>query len=382
MLDSATVDRLRRFDPSGFPVLSVYLDVPADLGDLRSVAARAKAALRPVRDQMESGRFDESGARSLRADIDRVLDEAEKAAEYRGAAMALFLSDGAGLAEQVRLPGPVRDRAIADRAPYLGPLQAILDHYHRYCAVVADRRISSIYRFAMGELEAWEVIGEEEVRKDNYGGFAGYEERGVRSRAEGVARRLFRSTADRLADLRRAGDFDLLMVGGNQANIDGVVGELAPEVRSSLAGTFIIDPGTASPSDVLGRCAAVAASFERDSAHAEVEALLDAVGSGDRGVLGLDRVMHAANQRAVARLILGAKSIEPGVACSECGWLGRVGSLCGFCGEGTVTIPDLFDTVAERVRADGGEVRYVLGETRLSEAQVGALLRFPLTVAV
>jgi len=153
-------------------------------------------------------------------------------------------------------------------------------------------------------------------------------------------------------------------------------------VRSSLAGTFTIDPGTASPSDVLVRCASVAASFERDSAHAEVEALFDAVGSGDRGVLGLDRVMHAANQRAVARLILGARAVEAGAACPECGWLGREGSLCGFCGEATVPVPDLFDRVAERVRADGGEVRYVLGETGLSEAQVGALLRFPLTVAI
>jgi hypothetical protein len=40
-------------------------------------------------------------------------------------------------------------------------------------------------------------------------------------------------------------------------------------------------------------------------------------------------------------------------------------------------VADLIDSVAERTRADGGTVRYVLGETLLSDAQVGALVRFP-----
>jgi len=313
VLDRFTIDRLRDFDTGGMPVLSVYLKVGKDLGDLRTVPARLKAVLRPVRDMADSGSSEAVAARSLKADLDAVLDASDGAAAARGGSMALFLCDAAGLSERVSLPGPVRDRAIVDRTPYLGPLEAMLAHFRRYCAVIADRRTAS----------------------------------------------------------------DLLMVGGNQANVDGVVAELAPDVLPSLAGTFTVDPRTTSPADVLVECVECAAAHEDVVAAGEVAALLEALGPGGRAVLGIDDVITAANQRAVARLIVGATGTESGVACAECGWLARHGSLCGFCGEATVPMPDLADGIAEKARADGSDVQYVLGKTALGDAQVGALLRFP-----
>jgi len=379
VLDRSTIDRLRDIDTGGMPVLSVYLNVGKDLGDLRTVPAHLKAALRPVRDLADSGSLEAAAVRSLKADLDAALAAADGAASDRGGSMALFLCDAAGVSERVSLPGPVRDRAIVDRTPYLGPLEAMLAHFRRYCAVVADRRTASIYRFGMGELQAWEVIGEEEVRKDNYGGFDGREERGVRAHAGVVARRLFQATADRVATLLRDGEFDLLMIGGNPANVDGVVAELAPDVLPTLAGTFTVDPRTTSPADVLAKCSECAAAHEDVVAAGEVAALIEASGPGGRAVLGIDGVIAAANQRAVARLIVGATGTESGVACAECGWLARHGSLCGFCGEATVPMPDLADGIAEKARADGSDVQYVLGETALGDAQVGALLRFPVS---
>lgn len=377
MLDRATVDRLRGIDTGGAPVLSVYLDVPADPGDFRGVAARLKALLRPVRDLAEGDLLDDAAARSLRNDLERVMDMADHPVAHRGASMARFLCDAAGLDERLHLPGPVRDRAVADRTPYLGPLEAMLGHYRPYCAVVIDRRTASIYRFSMGELEAWEVIGEEEVRKDNFGGFSGYAERSVRGHAEEVARRLFRATAERLAVLARDGELELLMVGGQQGNVDGLIEELPPDAARRLAGTFAVDPGTATPADIRDRCAEVARAHEDSAAAGEVEALFDAAGAGDRAVVGLDPVVRAANVRAIGRLVIDADDLVPGVACVECGWLGRSGGLCGFCGEATLPVPDLIDRVAGQVQADGGEVRYVLGRSDLAEHRVGALLRFP-----
>jgi peptide subunit release factor 1 (eRF1) len=375
VLDRPTVDRLRRFDTSGVPVLSVYLDVGTDLTSVRSLPIRLKAALDPIRDQVAAGWFGADAA-SVDADLDEAARLLEDAPEARGGSLALFLCSSAGLSEAVALPGPVRDRAIADRSPYLGPMEAMLAHYRRYCAVVADRRNASIYRFWQGQMEAWEMLGEEEVRKDNFGGFEGREEQAVRARAEAVARRLFKATAERIAELLRAGEFDLLMIGGNPVNVRGIEAELSAESRAVLAGTFTLDPGTASPADVVNRCTEVAAAYEREAAAAEVQDLLDAVGAGDRAILGLDAVLEAVNQRAVARLVVAATGIESGVGCPECGWLARRGALCGYCGEAVVMVPDLVDSVAERTRADGGEVLYPIGHTGLGDAQVGARLRF------
>jgi hypothetical protein len=242
--------------------------------------------------------------------------------------------------------------------------------------VIVDRRVASIYRFSMGELGGWEVIGEEEVRKDNYGGFSGYAERSVRGHAGEVARRLFRTAAERLDELARAGEYDLLMIGGQQANVDGLSVELSAYVAPRLAGTFTIDPGTATAAEIRDQCSEVARAYEEASAAEEVASILDAAGAGDLGTVGIDGVLRAANQRAISRLMVDAEDTEPGVACVQCGWLGRRGGLCGYCGEATLPVPDLIDRVAEQVRADGGEVRYVLGRSELARHRVGAQLRF------
>jgi peptide chain release factor subunit 1 len=376
VLDRATVDRLRRVEAAGAPVVSVYLGLQPGPDQLRAIPARLKALLAPCRELANAGDLGAEGTRHLRADLDSVLALAGTVSGDLGRGAALFISTGAGLQEHVSLPVGVRDRAVVDDTPYLGPLEAMLSHFRRYCAVVLDRRVASIYRFTMDSLESWEEIAVEEVRKDNYGGFSGYEEQRTRAHAETVARRLFQTASERLTALYRNGEFDLLAVGGNQANIDGLVAELPPELRSVLGGTFVIDPGTASHADVRERCRLVAREHDRATDEAEVAAVLDAAGSGDRAVLGIERVLDAVNQRAVDRLLVAEVEGSVGVRCTVCSWLARKGSLCPACGEAARPVADLVDAIAETVRVGGGSVRYLVGDVRPGDFDVAAFVRF------
>lgn len=376
MLDRSTVDRLRSADTAGHPVVSVYLGLGPELEQLRSISARLKALTNRLREEANGGRGGED-PRRLRQDLEAVVGMAESVSADLGRGAALFVCSAAGLAEHVSLPAPVRDRAIVDVGPYLGPLEAMLAHFRRYCAVVIDRRLASIYRFHLGRLESWEVMGEEEIRKGNYGGFAGSLERRVSARASLVARRLFRRVAARLAELHRAGEYDLLAVGGNPANVNGLVRELPAELRPILAGTFTIDPRPATPAEIESHCRALADEHDRQLDQRLVDELLDAAGSRARGVLGLDRVLDAVNQQAVDRLLLDAGETVPGVSCPACGRLARRGEACATCGLPTRPVADLFDAAAEAVRVGGGTVRYILGETALRSFEAGALTRFP-----
>ena len=377
MLDRSTVDRLRGIDTDGHSIVSLYLGLSPGLDQLRSITTRLKALVRPLRDLADSGDLSEEEARWLRADLDVVVGMADRVGADPGRGAAIFVSSAIGLDEHLSLPIPVRDRAVVGGVAYLGPLEAVLDHFHRYCAVVVDRRTASIYRFYLGELESWEEIAEEEVRKDNYGGFSGYDEQRVRGHAEVVAQRLFRTAVDRVEELRKEGRFEVLVVGGNQANVDGFLAELPATLSARLAGTFTIDPGTASPADVRGHCREQARAYDRRVDKVMVEELMDAAGAGARAVLGLDRALDAANQKAIDRLLIDAVETIPGVVCTECGWLAKVGGSCDACGAATAVVPDLFDSIAEAARADGGTVRYVLAATPLGRMEVGATVRFP-----
>ena len=376
MLDRSTVERLRGADTAGHSVVSVYLSLGPDLDQVRSITTRLKALVHPLREAAGSGAADEEGSRPLRQDLERVVSMADRVGADRGRGSAFFVCSAAGIEEHVSLPAPVRDRAVVDATPYLGPLEAMLAHFRRYCAVVIDRRLASIYRFHMGSLESWEVMAEEEVRKGNYGGFAGYSEHRSRGHAEEVARRLFRGVAARLGGLLRGGEFDLLAVGGNQANVDGLVTELSGDLKACLAGTFTVDPRTATTAEIRDHCAALAREWDRRTDERLVGELMEAAGARGRGVLGLDRALDAANQHAVDLLLLDAGETVPGVACLTCGWLARSGPACASCGEPTRRVADLYDAVAEAVRGAGGSVRYVLAVTQLAHCEVGATVRF------
>lgn len=380
MLDRSTVERLRGADTAGCPVVSVYLGLGPDLDRARSITTRLKALVQPLREAAGAEASAGEGTRDLRQDLERVVAMADRVGAERGRGSAFFVCSAAGLEEHISLPALVRDRALVDATPYLGPLEAMLAHFRRYCAVVADRRLASIYRFHMGTLESWEQMAEEEVRKDNYGGFAGLAEQRVRGRAGEVARRHFRNVAARLTELLRAGEFDLLAVGGSQANIEGMVAELPNDLAAILAGTFVVDQRTATPSEIRDRCEALAQEHEGRTDERLVVDLMDTAGARGRGVLGLDRVLDAANQQAVDLLLLDAGEMVPGVACPACGWLARSAASCPSCGAGTQRVADLFDAAAEAVRGAGGAVRYVLADTPLAHFEAGALVRFPVAV--
>ncbi len=375
MLDRTTVERLRSIDTAGHPVVSVYLGLGPDRDQPRGITTRLKALVHPLREA--AGGED---ARALRQDLEGVVALADRIGADPGRGAALFVCSAAGLAEHVSLPAPVRDRAVVDSSPYLGPLEAMLAHFRRYCAVVIDRRLASIYRFHMGALESWEVMGEEEIRKDNYGGFAGWAEQRVRARAGVVARRLFRRAAARLAELHRADEYDLLAVGGHPGNVNGLVAELPPDLQSSLAGTFAVDPHTATPVEIRDHCRTLAEEHDRETDLRLVEELMEAAGARGRAVLGLGRVLDAANQQAIDLLLLDAGDAVPGVACPGCGWLARAGEACPACGTPTRRVADLFDAAAEATRARGGSVRYVLAETTLRHSEAGAMTRFSVAV--
>lgn len=380
MLDQASIDRLRGTANGDYPVLSLYVNLDPGPESLRTVPARIKDLLAHA--EGESATLSRSQRTSIRTDIDSLLSEIGRFGSDLGRSVAVFRSNGVGLDEHLTLPGPVRDRAIVDTSPYLRPLEAMLEHYQRFCVAVVGRRFASIFRFLMGELETWEEMRDEEVRKANYGGFSGYDEQRVRARSDEVIAKHYRNVGSRLADLRRSHEgFDLLIVGGSDAHVAGTIGALPPDVASVLAGSFTIDPGTMTPATVLAQANAVAERWESQHEQKLVATLFDDAASGAAATLGLENVCAAVNRRAVAVLFVQVGHAIPGSACADCGWVScRMEPDCPACGAPLSRVPDLVDRLGESVRAAGGTVQHILSEGPLVDVEVGARLRYPISM--
>jgi peptide chain release factor subunit 1 len=376
VLDQAQIDRLRLIDTGGFPVLSVYVNLQPGPVSLRNLPARIKDLLAQAEATSES--LPRSQRLSIREDVHALSRDIGRFGTDLGHGVAVFRSHGAGVDEQFTLPGPVRDRAIVDDAPYFRPLEAMIEHYRRYCVAVVGRRLGSIFRFSMDQLETWEEMRDEEIRKANYGGFSGYEEQRVRARADEMAARHYRHVADRITELKRSdGGFDLLIVGGSDSHVAGLLAALPPDVADLLAGTFTIDPRTMTPSTVLEHARRVAAEWEVQEETRLVTELFDAAASGSTAVLGLEQACAAVNRRAVEVLFVQAEHTTAGSICVDCERVTcEMGSACSVCGGSLRSLPDVVDRLSELVRDAGGRVQHILNDGPLAEVEAGALLRY------
>ncbi|MEX2556115.1 MAG: hypothetical protein WEB06_10825 [Actinomycetota bacterium] len=376
MLTQETVDRIRRFRGNSFPVLSVYLNLGPDIRESRSVGARLRDMLRPIRAATES--LDHRAATSLRRDVEAVLDLEKRIAKEVGHGVAVFSCAGVDFLEYLSLPRKLWDVAIADAKPYIRPLDALLDEFHRYCAVIVDRRRARIFEFYMGELEAWHETVQEGRRISNFGGWYGLAEYGVRRHAEEVAHRHYRETATVVGELFEERRFDMLMLGGHKGSVEEFLPFLPAWLAKLVAGTFVLDPHTATPAIIRERCTKLEEAYERSLERQAVAELFGRARRARLGVVGLGRTLAASNARAVDVLLADDGATASGVECDACGWLSLTGETCPICGAVTRASADVIDQIARRVIENGGTVEHVFAETPLRGHVVGALLRFPI----
>jgi peptide chain release factor subunit 1 len=373
------VDRLVAFRPSGAPVLSLYVPVPYEPGDLKGVGARFTTLLRSVREQLESEELDHDARESLRADIQRIADEVAPTADtFKGRGVAVFACHAAHFFEEVVLPRPVRDRAVVDASPYLRPLLAVLDECHRYCVVVVDREHAWIYEFFMGSLELAKKAHGRALRDPNYaGGWQGWKEDRTHHKAELLARRHYRETAARVDEVMRRTGAELLIVGGHRETVAEFLPFLSHELQPKVAGTFVVDPATMTPGQVRERADDIVGAYERREEQQLVADTFERLAEGGFAAAGLDWCLMAVNEQAVQLLLIHGDEEAPGRVSDRCGWLGRDEEDCPVCGEPTRKTPDVIDEMAAAVVDTGGRVEHVYAETELDRHVVAARLRFP-----
>ena len=371
------VDRIRQFANTTYPVLSLYVNRRGNPRERTSTGAKLTELLRPIREMAEGGRLAHEAAMSLRSDIKAVQGLADRIDSDPAPAVAVFSCHGAGWFEYVALDRSVWDVAQVGNRPYLRPLR-VAETQFRSAAVVFEPRRSIVFIKTGSDFREVGEIVEEAVRKSNYGGFSGYEERGVRSRADEVVQRHFRATADLVFRLYQEKGFDFLFLGGHQEAIDEGTKLLHPYLEPRVAGSFVVDTHTMTPAlireHVVGLEEAAVASVET----LRVQELLDTVGAGGHAVLGIADVLAAANARAIDRLIVSGSFSKEGSVCESCGWLSRNGTSCPVCGSETRMTDDVVGEIIEATIDESGEVLQVSIASALDQKAIGAVLRFPL----
>jgi peptide chain release factor subunit 1 len=367
------LDRLASFEPTTFPVLSLYLDTRANEHgrDSFEVFLRQeltqKAASFPKRS---------SDRESFDKDAERIRHWVSTELKPSSNGAAIFACMGAGLFETIQLEVPVGEsRLYISHAPHLYHLARIQDQYPRYVAVVADTNSARIFVFGLRTVETATTIANPKSKRVHAGGWS---QARYQRHVENFREQHVKEVMDVLERIVRDEKIEKVVFAGDDVLTSYLREQMTPVISERFVDILKLDM-TTPEHEVLNATLDAIRQKDGDEDRDKVEAMLGAWRGGGLGVAGFDEVMRALANGQVDELFV-TESIEqehPEAEPVDAAVLPHLEVIRdGDAAEQQVFVADELVT---RARQTGAKVTIVEDRTLLEGvAGVGATLRFRL----
>jgi peptide chain release factor subunit 1 len=369
VLTETDVRELAAFKGEEAPVTSLYLDVDG----ARHV--RRQDLLHELDLLLRIVRRDHAGNPSVCRDLKRIEDHVRGGIDrshVRG--LALFSCAAHDFWRVVELPVAVRSQVVVNHTPAIRQLEAVVDEYERFGVLLADKQRARMFVYELGELADSSELFDQLPRQEDDG--RAIRKDGVRDHVAALAHAHLRNAADVAFKVFQDGRFDRLVIGAPDEIANELESLLHPYLRERLVARCKVRVD-ASVEEIRQVALEVEADVEREGEADAVRRLRDAVGSDNRGVIGLDATLRALVERRVDVLLVSTGFAAPGWRCGGCGWIGRVGRKCPVCSADMHEVADVVEEAIEDALAQSCEVEVCVGNADLDVmGQIGALLRY------
>jgi peptide chain release factor subunit 1 len=277
----AEVDRLAAFEPSSFPVISLYLDMRSDehgrdhCGPFVRKELRARARSYALRSPERE---------SFERDLERI--EGYLASEVTPSAngLALFASSGTdGFFEAFQLAAPLEHHSLhVGRQPQLYPLVRLMDAYRPAAALVADTHQARIYVFGVGRAIEEAVVTGVKTRRSHGGGWS---QARYQRHVDHFRQQHAREAVDTLERIVEQEGVERVVLSGDQVIVPLVRAEMSKALSARVVDELALD--IRAPEDAVFRATfdAVRAEDERGDRDT-VTRLVDEYRAGALGVVG------------------------------------------------------------------------------------------------
>jgi len=378
MIARPQLDQLHEFQSGDYLVTSCYLDLDHAKRPPQMLKIRIKDLLQSAQQQLATKLGSHAQCESLRSDFEYIGDYAmQEIFTNRHKAVAIFSCAAHKFWQTYGLPRLARNILVADLAPYIRPLTAILGEYHRFCAVLVDSAGGQVFEMYMGEIvERGDVI-DAVPRRVKEGGLGGRDERNMERHHAQAVHQHYQRLADATFKVFKREKFDFLVLGGLTELLGEFREHLHPDLRGRVVGDFHAKPFTTSPDEVLAYTREIEDRVERDREQRLAEELVQKAGAGNRAVNGVSSTLDAIARGEAQTLVVEDGFETPGYVCYSCHHVSLNNGKCPQCHESLRPCPDIVDEAIELALEKNCQVQHVHSPTALREAgRMGALLRF------
>jgi len=294
------LSRLAAFEPSPYPVVSLYLNTqPNERGRDNFQAfvrkeLKARALTYPARSPERE---------MLERDTERIARFLENDIQSSANGVAIFACDAGELFETVQLNAPLDDHwlYVGDQ-PHLYPLARLAAQFPRYAAVLADTQRTRILVMADGGVAEDTAIDGVKTRRTSQGGWS---QARYQRHIENYHLMHIKEVVTALEKVVTAEGIDRIVVAG-----DAVVLPLLREQMPKALAEKVVDElslSSEAPHDAVIKATLESLrKADQDSDRAKVDAAVGAYRAGGLGAVGPDATLLALTNGQVDELLLTA----------------------------------------------------------------------------
>lgn len=369
------LDRLAAFEPTTFPVLSLYLNTQPDQhgrADFESFVRkefRTRVATYPLR-SAERQSFARDAERITKYLAEELLPSAN--------GLAIFACSGADdFFEALQLDAPIDEhRLYVYHQPHVYPLARLSDQYRRYAALIVDTNSARLFVFGLGEKLGSARLKNVKVSRTSVGGWsqARYQ-RHVRNYHLHHAKEV----VDALERVVRAENIQQIILGGDEVIIPTLREQMPHHLKECVVDVLRLDITTPEHEVLTATLEALREQDVKDDAE-KVERLLDEYRAGGLAVVGAHDTLLALSNAQVDELIISASLEEIHDEEEEIGTpLVSDAPITEKDGDKQTRTVMVADELVTRARQTGANISFIEEVSLLADVGgIGAMLRYRL----
>ncbi len=371
------VESLAKFQSEDFLTTSFYLNSDKSKMRKKEIALSLKNLLRKSKSQVEQMDTSKKKKDSLFKDLDRINRFcSQNLSSNNFSGLAIFSCSNQDFWQFYNLPSPPRSRIIFDKNPYVRPLSAILDEYHRIFALTLDRKEAKWYDIFMGEISLLDSHKEDVPSKVKEGGWEGYESKRIERHVATHLHDNLKKIAQTTFKLFKQNHFDWIFLGCREKYCSDFEALLHSYLKSKIRGRLKAMPGD-SQATLLRESLELEKNLKKQEEDAIVLRLISELEKGGLAISGLKQTLRSLNQGAAQTLVVTRNFFQPGRMCPKCRFLFTDEPKCPSCQRKTEKMLDIIDEAVEAAMDKNCEVRHIMSPSKLNRyGKIGAFLRY------
>ena len=292
--------RLAAFEPSPYPVISLYLNTQPNQHGRDNFQAFVRKELK-ARAQTYPQRSPER--EMLERDMERIAKYLEGEVRPSANGVAIFACDAGELFETVQLDAPLDDHwlYVGDQ-PHLYPLARLLSQYPRYAVVLADTNRTRILVIAQGGVARDTPIEGVKTRRTTQGGWS---QARYQRHVENYHLHHIKDVVERLEKIVAAEGIEQIVISGDPVVIP-LLREQMPKPLAEKVVDQISLAADAPQDDVIKATLETLKEVDAKTDREKVDAAVGAYRAGGLGVVGPDRTLLAITNGQVDELLIAA----------------------------------------------------------------------------